>query len=203
MTLGATDLRVSSRLAALFAAVFFFGSAFTVTLASSAEKNGSFEGRVVIEQLDDGETFVVRAPLAFIDPLGVKWRVPEGAKTNCASVPQFAWTVFPPCRDRHLRASVIHDHYCETRDRPWEAVHRMFYDALRASGVSSLKAKTMYAAVYQFGPRWDPAGAKVRSAGAALPIDQRKAKLAVIEKWIAQNNPTMNELEKRLSQQAF
>lgn len=179
------------------------GATLILAPAALAEENGKFEGRIVIEQLDDGQTFVVREPLAFIDPLGVKWPVPQGAKTNCASVPQFAWTVFPPCRDRHLKASVVHDHFCVTRDRPWQAVHRMFYDALRAAGVGWLKAQTMYAAVYQFGPRWDLAGAKIRSTGAALPEEQQRAKLAELEAWIAENKPSIADLEKRLEKQTF
>ena len=55
-------------------------------------------------------------------------------------------------------ASVIHDYFCDKRRqprRPWQQVHRVFYEAMRLSGVSVVKAKVMYAAVYRFGPRWN------------------------------------------------
>ena len=55
---------------------------------------------------------------------------------------------------KYRQASVLHDVACDRKIEPWEQVHEMFYWAMLASGVSSLKAKIMYAAVYHKGPRW-------------------------------------------------
>lgn len=62
----------------------------------------------------------------------------------------------PPFTGAYRQASVIHDYYCETRDRPWKDVHEAFYWASRAGGVGRTKANIMYFAVYRFGPRWEP-----------------------------------------------
>jgi hypothetical protein len=51
-------------------------------------------------------------------------------------------------------ASIVHDWYCDLRSRSWKSVHRMFYEAMLASGVGLARAKIMYAGVYFGGPRW-------------------------------------------------
>ena len=60
---------------------------------------------------------------------------------------------------RYRSASVVHDVFCaETpKTASWQAVHRMFYDAMIASGEDKSRALVMYRAVYGFGPKWrDP-----------------------------------------------
>lgn len=55
---------------------------------------------------------------------------------------------------RYIHASIIHDKYCDTRERTAHDTHRNFYYGMRASGVSPSKAKLMYWAVRTFGPSW-------------------------------------------------
>src|SRR5690606_6494125 len=55
----------------------------------------------------------------------------------------------------YRNASVIHDVACDQKQRPWRDVHRAFYTAMLAAQVDPIKAKIMYGAVYQFGPRWE------------------------------------------------
>jgi len=38
------------------------------------------------------------------------------------------------------------------RKRPWQDCDRMFYYAMRCSGVSAVESKTMFYALYKFGP---------------------------------------------------
>ena len=45
----------------------------------------------------------------------------------------------------------------------------MFYDGMRCSGVSEVKAKIMYYAVYRFGPRWPTPGLESVTATTAQP----------------------------------
>jgi hypothetical protein len=59
-----------------------------------------------------------------------------------------------PFSGKYRKAAVIHDHYCESRIRPWQTVHNMFHKAMLAAGVDKVKADAMFAAVYAFGPRW-------------------------------------------------
>jgi hypothetical protein len=60
-----------------------------------------------------------------------------------------------PFSGQYRNASVIHDVACVQRTRPWKVVHKAFYNAMKASGVSNRLANIMYGAVYHFGPRWE------------------------------------------------
>jgi len=61
----------------------------------------------------------------------------EGETVNGASIPQPLWSlVGSPWTGKYREASVIHDYYCDVRIEPWPAVHRMFYYAMLANGVT-------------------------------------------------------------------
>ncbi|MEM7775922.1 MAG: DUF1353 domain-containing protein [Pseudomonadota bacterium] len=169
---------------------------FLLLATSLANAGGRFEGELQLKLVlpGDGRDFVVLAEFSYVDSAGVRWVVPRGAKTNGASVPRVAWSIVPPLAGKHLWASVLHDHYCATRERPWEAVHRVFYDALLAVGVNDVLAKVMYAAVYRFGPKWLPNGAITRGR----PISEKEAarKLNKIRNWIEVNNPDLKQIDK-------
>jgi hypothetical protein len=125
------------------------------TSYASAQSFGSFIGDVVAKWNDDGRTMTLVEPFAYLDPAGVRWDAPKGATVDGASIPRFAWSIIGgPFEGKYRTASVIHDVACVEKKRPWETVHLAFYTAMRASGVSAIKAKIMYAAVYHFGPRW-------------------------------------------------
>jgi hypothetical protein len=97
----------------------------------------------------------VLARFGYVDPTRIEWDAPAGSIVDGASIPRFAWSIIGgPFEGKYRDASVVHDVACDQRKRPWESVHEMFYSAMRASGVGSVLAKTMYAAVYHFGPRW-------------------------------------------------
>jgi hypothetical protein len=91
----------------------------------------------------------------YVDAGNFAWKAPKGHKIDGASIPQVFWTfIGGPFEGKYRNASVVHDHECDVKQRPWRAVHRMFYNASRCGGVEEAKAKVMYAAVYHFGPRW-------------------------------------------------
>ncbi|MEX0669701.1 MAG: protealysin inhibitor emfourin [Pirellulales bacterium] len=116
---------------------------------------GRFIGDVVATWGDDGRDMTLVEPFAYLDPQDVRWDAPTGAVVNGASIPQAFWSLIGgPFEGRFRNASVVHDVACEVRDRPWQSVHRMFYEACRCGGVGAVKATTMYYAVSHFGPRW-------------------------------------------------
>ncbi|MGI9355816.1 MAG: DUF1353 domain-containing protein, partial [Rhizobiaceae bacterium] len=126
-----------------------------------ANKQGKFLSRLAVEVLEDGRKLKLIEPFSFKDSDGLLWSVPANTVVNGASIPGPAWSLIgAPLSGRYRYASVIHDHYCVTKTRPWKSVHRVFYDAMVAGGVSSWKRLVMFAAVYQFGPRW---GKQIRS----------------------------------------
>jgi Protein of unknown function (DUF1353) len=119
----------------------------------------------------------------FIDPMGREWVAPEGAIIDGASIPQVAWSfIGGPFEGVYRDASVIHDVACDQRSRPWKVVHEAFYDAMITSGVSPLKAKVMYGAVYHYGPRWIVGSSKAASSSATAMTEQEFIRLkAAIE----------------------
>ena len=59
-----------------------------------------------------------------------------------------------PFEGKYRNASVLHDVAYGEHNRPWQDCDRMFYYAMRCSGVSAAEAKTMYYALYRFGHHW-------------------------------------------------
>jgi hypothetical protein len=125
-------------------------------LAARPEGLGTFVGRIVTEWQDDGRLMTLLEPFQFVDGSGRKWSVPRGIAVDGASIPSFLWSLTGgPFEGKYRNASIIHDYYCEVRSRRWQEVHRVFYDAMLASGVGQARALLMFKAVEQFGPRWD------------------------------------------------
>jgi hypothetical protein len=116
---------------------------------------GRFVGDVVAKWDANGRDMTLVDPFAYVDPHATRWDAPAGAVVNGASIPRAFWSLIGgPFEGRFRNASVVHDVACVDRDRPWQAVHRMFHDACRCGDVGAAKAGAMYYAVYHFGPRW-------------------------------------------------
>lgn len=90
----------------------------------------------------------------FTDAQGVEWDAPKGSVVDGASIPRPLWWLVDPFVGDYRYASVIHDVACQERKRPWQQVHRAFYEAMRCAGQSAFKAWAMYQAVRVGGPRW-------------------------------------------------
>ena len=119
---------------------------------------GSFSGPIDVRLNKDGRTITLLEPLVYTDSSGRRWLVPTGTVVDGASIPQWLWSVAGgPLEGRYRDASVIHDHYCDKRNRPAFDVHKVFYDAMLTSGVNKSRARIMYEMVVRFGPTWpDP-----------------------------------------------
>jgi hypothetical protein len=126
---------------------------------------GRFEGDLTLTDADaatcqmggpsTNAEFRTATQLTFIDPDELSWTVPSGTCVNGASIPQVFWSfVGSPWSRDYRRATVVHDYYCVTKARDYKATHLVLYNAMRADGVSEARAKTMYYAVYHFGPTW-------------------------------------------------
>ncbi|MFW8630834.1 DUF1353 domain-containing protein [Vibrio natriegens] len=121
----------------------------------TASEYGQFLGTVKSEWLDDGRKMKLLEDFSYIDQFQIRWDAPKNWVVDGASIPKFAWSLIGgPFEGKYRKASVIHDVECDRKIRPWESVHEVFYNAMRAADVPVVKAKIMYAAVYHFGPRW-------------------------------------------------
>lgn len=180
----------------------------SASLADSANY-GRFEGTVKAEWLNDRNSRAMKLlePFAFRDPNDKKWSVPAGTIVDGASIPKAFWSIIGgPFEGSYRNASVVHDHYCVVRTEPWQDVHRMFYYGLRAAGTSSAKSKVMYYAVWVGGPRWQPVryyedyyAAKQfryeRIEPWAIDFDENVVSSDIA--WIEQNDPPLEEVERR------
>jgi len=115
-----------------------------------------FIGRVITQWLSlESRKMLLTEAFSFVDAHGVIWTAPAGSIIDGASIPRVFWLfIGSPFYGHYRRVSVIHDVYCATKSRPHKQVYRMFYDAIRADGVSKIKAKTMYMALKIGAPRW-------------------------------------------------
>ena len=121
----------------------------------AAAAAGRFKGSVVARWDEDGRSMTLIEPFEYIDPSDLRWPVPAGTVVDGASIPRAFWTIIGgPFEGRYRNASVVHDFYCQIRNRPYSAVHRMFYNAMVTSGLADKTSWLMYKAVEQFGPRW-------------------------------------------------
>jgi uncharacterized protein DUF1353 len=104
-----------------------------------------------------GKTKILADDLFFVDPDKFVWKAGKTDVTDGASIPElFKPIIGGSFEADFLPAAVIHDHYTNRahRVRTWRDTARVFYQAMLVKGVNVVKAKTMYFAVYTFGPHW-------------------------------------------------
>ncbi len=142
------------------------------------------------------------ARLDFIDAGGLDWQAPEKSLTDGASIPEiFVPLIGFPNEPKFANASALHDAYCGIgneagsvyHSRTWQEVHRLFYDALVASGTPDVKAKIMFAAVWLGGPRWNTQG-KPETLLDGVPDAAKKEALVEAMAFIEHEKPDMKEL---------
>jgi hypothetical protein len=160
---------------------------------SYAQNWGQFAGKVIVEWLPDGRNMKLVEDFAYVDPHGRKWIAPAGSVVNGASIPQFAWSIIGgPFEGKYRDASVIHDVACRKKEAPWQDAHEAFYTAMLASGVDTLRAKVMYAAVYHFGPRW---GRSMNFSN--VPMASVQAKVADARATAGKDDEVLSEVRPR------
>ena len=171
-----------------------------LSASAAADTPGRYRGEAVLSMLPDGRNMQLLKPFAYVDPRGQTWDVPAGTKTDGASIPRILWVTYPPFTGKYRLAAVIHDYYCQKQSRSWEDTHRVFYDAMRTSGVPEQTAKVMCGAVYGFGPRWGTRSERKR--GPSVENLRSAAKQAEflrdLKSWIARDNPTPEQIESAL-----
>ena len=149
--------------------------------------------------------------LRYTDPNGDVWIAPAGSKVDGASIPRSLWSFMGgPFEGKYRNASVLHDVAYEQHKRPWQDCDRMFYNAMRCSGVSAVEAKTMYYSLWRFGHHWrvpikrakplkPPEVADVEEQyPRAIPVDT--ADVDAARDWIRSADPSLDQIEHRASE---
>jgi len=170
-----------------------------------ATKWGYFNGEPVTKWNPDGRTMTLLTELRYTDPKGNIWVAPIGSIVDGASIPRYLWSIMGgPFEGRYRNASVLHDVAYGNRKRPWQDCDRMFYYAMRCSGVSAVEAKTMYYALYRFGNHWKfpiKRGKPVKVDGTmvarAIPRAVPANQINEARDWIRSADPPLEQIEQR------
>jgi len=156
---------------------------------------GEFDAR--FNAPPDNRNVTLLNELSFIDPDGLLWTAPKGIVVDGASIPWPLWSIVgSPYTGGYRRASVIHDRYCDTKERSWEDTHYVFYRASRVDGVTEWFAKLLYGGVLSFGPRWK----RNRDSGEfeAITPQLKEEDFNRLKDWILKDNPTIEEINRRI-----
>ncbi|PZR77290.1 MAG: hypothetical protein DLM73_00030 [Chthoniobacterales bacterium] len=167
---------------------------------------GYYSGPIDTRWDADGRTMTLLNELHYTDPKGVVWIAPAGSVIDGASIPRALWSFMGgPFEGRYRNASVLHDVAYDQKSRPPAETDRMFYNAMRCSGVGVVEAKTMYYALFRHGHHWRAprifAGAKAQSENnvpRAAPVEE--GELAAAKSWIENANPSLAQIEARAGQ---
>ena len=170
-----------------------------------ATKWGHFDGTPVTKWHPDGRTMTLLTELRYTDPKGEVWVAPIGSQVDGASIPRYLWSVMGgPFEGKYRNASVLHDVAYGERKRPWQDCDRMFYNAMRCSGVSAVEAKTMYYALYRFGNHWKfpikrgkPVKYEGQMVARAIPRAVPATEISEARDWIRSADPPLEQIEQR------
>ena len=188
------------------------GPAWTA-VAVQSHKWGYYSGYPETRWDPDGRTMTLLNELRYTDPQGFVWIAPAGSKVDGASIPRSLWSLMGgPFEGRYRNASVLHDVAYEQKKRPASDCDRMFYNAMRCSGVSTVEAKTMYYSLCRFGHHWR---FPIKRAKAVKPSELERQVAATEEEqfprampvntddidaardWIRSAEPSLEQIEQR------
>jgi hypothetical protein len=182
---------------------------------SSVSKWGSYNGEPVTKWNPDGRTMTLLTELRYTDPTGMIWVAPIGSIVDGASIPRYLWSFMGgPFEGKYRKASVLHDVAYGDKKRPWQDCDRMFYYAMRCSGVSGVEAKTMFYALYRFGHHWKFPIKRAKpvkyegqmvARGEAIPraIPVNPAEINQAHDWIQNADPSLDQIEQRATTEAW
>jgi len=179
--------------------------------AMQPHKWGYYSGYPETRWDPDGRTMTLLNELRYTDPQGTVWVAPAGSIVDGASIPQYLWSFMGgPFEGKYRNASVLHDVAYEQKKRPPAECDRMFYNAMRASGVSAVESKTMYYSLLRFGHHWKfpikkakPVKPKdLERQGATMEAEQvpraePATDIDATRDWIRGNDPSLEEIEQR------
>lgn len=164
---------------------------------------GFFAGTIETRWNRDGRTMTMLSDFKYTDPKGEVWTAPAGSEVDGASIPRALWSFMGgPFEGKYRNASVLHDVSYDQHNRPWQDCDRMFYNAMRCSGVGPVQAKTMYYSLVRFGRHWN---FSIKRATAAT-IDEAASGLGNpddihdVAEWIRNGDPSIEQIEHRAEQ---
>ena len=169
--------------------------------SKTSNKWGQYSGYVEARWENDGRNMSLLSELRYTDPNGVVWIAPAGSVVDGASIPRSLWSLMGgPFEGKYRNASVLHDVSYDQHTKPWQECDRMFYNAMRCSGVGAVEAGTMYYALRKFGHHWKAPKASPVKVGEEIvaraePVNQ--SDINATRDWIRNSEPSLQQIEQR------
>ena len=85
---------------------------------------------------------------------GSIFQVPDGYKTDFASIPRIFWTVLGHPAGKHRDAAVVHDYLCTSKIVPRNISDAVFEEGMSELGVNVVRRKVYWAGVRTYWLLW-------------------------------------------------
>ena len=176
-----------------------------VTGANGAEQGG-FEGRVVIERLDEGFVPSMRVveDFGFRQAKGKVWKVRRGEVFDGKGMPPLLCDLLgSPYEGSFRNAAMVYESATQRMTEKWDEAQRMFFEAAVAEGVAVRDAKVMYLLLAVQGSRWEVPGSRCFGSchGVSGPLEWRpvinEARTAELVNWVRTADPKLDEIDRR------
>lgn len=187
--------------------LFFWGFFLCLVTPGRAQLN-QFIGSAQTQQVASGDSLQMVKLLTdfgYVDSQGKTWHVPAGAIIDESTIPRSSWVPMEaPLTSAYRNAAIIHNYYCKQKKEHWFSVHRMFYEACLATGLSEAAAKTLFARVFAFTQRWNAVYDRNRTTETAFRgyeltnVSVPEADFIEVKHWIDTKNIPFDEIIARL-----
>ncbi len=193
----------------LLVATLVFSLSFAVHAAGQTGQEGSrFDGRVVVEWVDDPFVPVLRVveDFYFFQSGGKVWKTPAGALVAGRSIPPlFVQLKGQPFEGGFRKTAITYDYAVKAREHTWQDADRMFYDAAVTEGVLPVEAKEMYLILYATGPRWAVTGTRDchgrchrRDEDLAWSPQVDHEQILSLVSWVHAQDPSLDTIEQHV-----
>lgn len=163
------------------------------------------------DDMDGARLRLIVPGFVFTDSSGKKWSAPVNTITDGASIPPIAQGIVSyPYGDKVKHPSIIHDAYCAEdnrqlvatwRTRSVSSTSRMFYEGCVLKGIGHVVGKSMYLAVYLFGPQWQCGQPDEHDSFwdvipiAQIPLERKGFALLAYKSWVEAQKPHFTKVE--------
>lgn len=172
--------------------------------ASGGAEPGAFEGKVVVEWIDEGFVPSMRLvqDFSFRQSEGKLWTAERGRLLEGKAMPPlFRDLVGQPFDGGYRKAAVVYDVAAQKMTEHWQKSQRMFFEASVAEGVPEPEAKIMYLVLAAQGTRWEIPGSRCYGSchGQAEPLEWRpvvdEVRLGELMKWVRADDPKIEAID--------
>ena len=179
-----------------------------ISADSDEVSNGSFEGKVIVEWLDDPYVLNMRMleELVFRPSDGKSWVVPVDAVVDGRSMPTlFVSLTGRPFNSAFRKTTLVYDYAAKSKQRSWDEAQAMFYEGALSEGVVPVEAKVIYMLLKATGLRWAERGDRdcygrchPRDANLEWSPRVNEEEVIALVSWVRSEDPPLDEIDRRV-----